>query len=193
MRTIQLFIFLSIFVSSVAFAGNPQVILKTNLGNVTLELYPEKAPKTVENFLAYAADGFYQNTIFHRVIANFMVQGGGFDETLTQKPTKPPVENEAANGLKNNIGTIAMARTSDPHSATAQFFINVGNNSFLDYSAPSQRGYGYTVFGKVIEGMEVINKIVAIPTGSGGPFRSDVPQTTVLIEDIELVSSASSD
>lgn len=192
MRLIQLFILLSIFISGIAFASNPQVTIKTNLGNVTVELYPEKAPKTVENFLAYVADGFYQDTIFHRVIPNFMVQGGGFDKTLTQKPVKSPVDNEAANGLKNQVGTIAMARTSDPHSATAQFFINLSNNTFLDYTASNQGGFGYTVFGKVIAGMDVINEIAAIPTGSSGQFRSDVPQVMMVIEDIELNSTVDS-
>jgi cyclophilin family peptidyl-prolyl cis-trans isomerase len=191
-RLIQLFIFLSIFISGIAFASNPQVTIKTNLGNITVELYPEKAPKTVENFLAYVADGFYQDTIFHRVIPNFMVQGGGFDKTFTQKPTKSPVDNEASNGLKNQVGTIAMARTSNPHSATAQFFINLSDNTSLDYTGPSQRGFGYTVFGKVIAGMDVINEIAAIPTGPSGPFRSDVPQVMMVIEDIELNSTVDS-
>jgi cyclophilin family peptidyl-prolyl cis-trans isomerase len=187
MRNIQFIVLISTLLLSVTtYAANPQVIMKTNFGNITLELYPDKAPKTVQNFLQYAEDGFYKNTIFHRVIQNFMIQGGGFDTALKQKTTRSPVENEASNGLKNKIGTIAMARTSDPHSATAQFFINVANNTSLDYTAPSQRGYGYTVFGKVINGIEVVNKISAIRTGSGGPFRSDVPRESVIIEDIAL-------
>ncbi|MDP1557359.1 MAG: peptidylprolyl isomerase [Nitrosomonas sp.] len=190
MRIIQSIVFLSFFLSSAAFATNPRINIKTNLGSITVELYPDKAPKTVENFLSYVTDGFYKDTIFHRVIPNFMVQGGGFDKSYTQKITKNPVANEADNGLNNQIGTIAMARTSDPHSATAQFFINVANNAFLDYSAPNQRGYGYTVFGKVIDGMAIVNKIAAIPTGSGGPFPSDVPKTSIIIEDIELISVA---
>lgn len=190
MRTIQLIALFSLFISSMAFATNPTVNIKTNLGVITLELYPDKAPKTVENFLSYVADGSYKDTIFHRVIPNFMIQGGGFDKSYTQKPTRQPVTNEADNGLKNHIGTIAMARTSDPHSATAQFFINVANNAFLDYSAPSQRGYGYTVFGKVTDGMKIVNKITAMPTGSGGPFPNDVPQTQIIIEYIELISAA---
>jgi len=188
-RLIQLLIVLSIFISGVVFASNPQILIKTNFGDITLELYPEKAPKTVENFLGYIADGFYKNTIFHRVIPGFMVQGGGFDKTLTQKPVKSPVTNEAANGLKNQVGTIAMARTSDPHSATAQFFINVSSNTFLDYTASSYQGFGYTVFGKVVAGMDVVNKIATTPTGSSGPFNSDVPLTVIVIEDIELVST----
>ena len=158
--------------------------MKTNLGDVVLELYPDKAPKTVENFLKYIEDGFYKNTIFHRVIPGFMIQGGGFDTALKQKPTRSPIQNEADNGLKNEVGTIAMARTQDPHSATAQFFINVANNEFLNFKAHNQRGYGYTVFGKVTKGIEIINKIASIPTGSSGPFSSDVPKSSVIIEDI---------
>ncbi|SFF06427.1 peptidyl-prolyl cis-trans isomerase A (cyclophilin A)/peptidyl-prolyl cis-trans isomerase B (cyclophilin B) [Nitrosomonas sp. Nm166] len=165
-------------------AANIKVEMRTNVGNVVFELYPDKAPKTVANFLQYVENGFYKNTIFHRVIPNFMIQGGGFDTTFNQKPTQPPIQNEAANGLKNEIGTIAMARTPDPHSATAQFFINVANNAFLNYKAPNQSGYGYTVFGKVINGMDVVHKIASIPTGSGGPFSSDVPKSSVIIEDM---------
>lgn len=189
MRTLQLLIFSLLLLSSTVFASNPQVIIKTNFGNVTLELYPEKAPQTVENFLGYVADEFYKDTIFHRVIPNFMVQGGGFDTTYKEKTTKAPIENEANNGLKNEIGTIAMARTSNIHSATAQFFINVSNNAFLNFTAPSQRGYGYAVFGKVIDGMDVMNKIAKTPTGSGGPFPRDVPKSTIIIENIELIST----
>lgn len=190
MRSIQLIVLIAtLLVSVTTYAGNPQVILKTNFGNITLELYPDKAPKTVQNFLQYAEDGFYKNTIFHRVIQNFMIQGGGFDTAMEQKTTRSPIENEAANGLKNQVGTIAMARTSDPHSATAQFFINVADNTSLNYTAPSQRGFGYTVFGKVTDGIEVVNKIAAIRTGSGGPFRSDVPRESVVIEDITLIST----
>ena len=172
-------------------AASLQVEIKTNSGNIILELYPDKAPKTVENFLGYVKDGHYKGTIFHRVIPGFMIQGGGFDKTLKQKPTRQPIENEAANGLKNEIGTVAMARTSDPHSATAQFFINVANNAFLNYTAPTQRGYGYTVFGKVIQGMDVVNKIAATPTGSSGPFPSDVPKQMITIEEIRLLTTDS--
>lgn len=194
MRIFQLAILTTTFFFSMAvYANNPKIKITTNLGDVTLELYPEKAPKTVENFVQYASDGFYKNTIFHRVIPNFMIQGGGFDPTYTQKPTRQPIKNEAANNLKNQIGTIAMARTSDPHSATAQFFINVADNDFLDYTAPTQRGFGYTVFGKVIEGMDIVNQIASTPTGPGGPFRSDVPQKMILIENIEVVSTADAD
>lgn len=166
-----------------------QVEMKTNVGSVVLELYPDQAPKTVENFLQYVDDGFYKNTIFHRVIAGFMIQGGGFDTAYHQKETRPPVRNEAANDLKNEIGTIAMARTSDPHSATAQFFINVANNGFLNFKAPDQRGYGYTVFGKVISGMDIVNKIATTPTDAGGPFPTDVPKTKIIIENIVRLPS----
>ena len=166
------------------YATNISVEMKTNLGNVVLELYPDKAPKTVENFLKYVEDGFYKNTVFHRVIPGFMIQGGGFDTALKQKPTRSPVQNEADNGLKNEVGTIAMARTQDPHSASAQFFINVANNEFLNFKAPNQKGYGYAVFGKVTQGIDIVNKIASIPTGSGGPFSGDVPKSTVIIEDI---------
>jgi cyclophilin family peptidyl-prolyl cis-trans isomerase len=180
---------LALAISAGAHAANPQVEVKTNLGTISLELYPEKAPKTVENFLEYARSGFYKGTIFHRVIPGFMIQGGGFNQAFEQKPTRSPVENEAANGLKNEIGTIAMARTSNPHSATAQFFINVADNRFLNHTGPTVRGYGYTVFGKVTKGMDVVDKIAATPTGQGGPFPQDVPQQTVLIEDIVIVEA----
>ena len=180
-------ILISLFLISIHISVNAadiRVEMKTNLGNIVLELYPDKAPETVENFLKYIEEDFYKNTLFHRVISGFMIQGGGFDTAFKQKPTRPPIQNEAANGLKNEIGTIAMARTSDPHSASAQFFINVANNGFLNYKAPSQSGYGYTVFGKVITGMEVVNKIASAPTGSGGPFPGDVPKNSVIIEEI---------
>ncbi|SEN11775.1 peptidylprolyl isomerase [Nitrosomonas marina] len=177
------------FWSMTAHTANPQVLMKTNLGPVTLELYPDKAPETVENFLRYVEDGFYKDTIFHRVIANFMIQGGGFDTTFHQKATRSPVKNEANNGLKNEVGTIAMARTSDPHSATAQFFINVKNNAFLNYTAATPRGYGYTVFGKVTDGMNIVHQIAKTPTGSGGPFPGDVPKTMVIIENISVLNA----
>lgn len=184
-RLLSLFL---LMVSTTLLAAQPEIRINTNFGSITLELYPEQAPKTVENFLSYVNDGFYNGTIFHRVIANFMIQGGGFDQALRQKPTKPPIENEASNGLKNEIGTIAMARTRDPHSATAQFFINVANNTFLNHTAPTMQGYGYTVFGKVIEGMEVINKIATTPTGANGIFASDVPKNMIIIESIKLLT-----
>lgn len=156
------------------------VKLETNRGTITLELDAEKAPKTTENFLSYVRDGFYDRTIFHRVIDGFMIQGGGFDETMTQKETGEPIENEAQNGLKNDRYTIAMARTQDPHSATAQFFINVKDNGFLNHTAPTERGWGYAVFGRVVEGTEVVDAIKGVPTGSVG-YHQDVPIDPVVI------------
>ena len=165
-----------------------RVKLATSAGDITLELYPEKAPKTVENFLQYVKDKHYDGTIFHRVIGNFMIQGGGFDTHFSQKPTRPPVAHEGRQaydaGLRNAVGTVAMARTNDPQSATAQFFINVKDNSFLD---PSAQSPGYTVFGKVVAGMDTVNAIKAMPTGPGGPFGSDVPKTPLLINSATLV------
>jgi cyclophilin family peptidyl-prolyl cis-trans isomerase len=169
-----------------ALAADPQVDIRTNLGTIRLELYPAKAPKTVANFLQYAKDGHYDGTIFHRVIDGFMVQGGGFDAGFRQKPTREPIPNEAKNGLKNELGSIAMARTSAPHSATAQFFINVKDNAFLD-AAQAQDGWGYAVFGKVVSGLDLVLKISKVPTGAGGPFRSDVPREAVVIESVKLV------
>ncbi|KAF3998886.1 peptidylprolyl isomerase [Glaciimonas immobilis] len=160
------------------------VILTTNYGNITIELEAEKAPKSVENFLAYVNSGHYNGTIFHRVIDGFMVQGGGFEPGMKQKPTNDTVENEAKNGLKNLPYTLAMARTSDPHSASAQFFINIQNNSFLDY--PGQDGWGYCVFGKVTEGMEVVDAIKAVKTSRTGMF-ADVPVKDVIIEKAEVI------
>ncbi len=173
-----------------ALAADPQVELKTNMGTITLELYADKAPKTVENFLQYVKDGHFKGTIFHRVISGFMIQGGGFTTDFVQKKTRPPVQNEANNGLKNDFGTIAMARTSDPQSATAQFFINHKNNDFLNHTAPTPQGWGYTAFGKVIKGADVVNKIAAIETGPNGPFQSDVPRKPVVIEDAKIVVPA---
>ena len=160
------------------------VKLHTNHGVITLELDAEKAPQTVANFLAYVEAGHYNNTIFHRVIGNFMIQGGGFEPGMKQKDTQAPIKNEAGNGLSNTIGTIAMARTSDPHSATAQFFINVGDNLFLD-KEQSQDGWGYCVFGRVTEGMDVVNKIKGVATGRSG-FHQDVPKEDVVIERAEV-------
>lgn len=160
------------------------VILTTNHGNITIELDAEKAPKTVENFLSYVNSGHYAGTIFHRVIDGFMVQGGGFEPGMKQKPTNATVENEAKNGLKNDMYTVAMARTSDPHSASAQFFINTNNNSFLDY--PGQDGWGYCVFGKVTGGMDVVEKIKSVKTTRSGMF-ADVPAEDVIIEKAEIV------
>ena len=172
-----------------AFAADPQVEIKTNLGSIIIELNSDKAPKSVENFLQYVKDGHYKGTIFHRVIPNFLVQGGGFSADFAQKKTRPPIPIEANNGLRNDTGTVAMARTSDPNSATAQFFINHRNNDFLNHTAPTPQGWGYAVFGKVIKGMDVVNKIAAIPTGPRGPFPSDVPSQQVIIEDARILSS----
>jgi cyclophilin family peptidyl-prolyl cis-trans isomerase len=160
------------------------VLIKTSLGDIKLELNKEKAPKTVDNFMSYVNEGHYNGTIFHRVMGGFMIQGGGFDKNMNQKPAPRTVENEASNGLKNDTGTIAMARTSNPHSASAQFFINVKNNDFLN--APGQDGWGYCVFGKVIEGMDVVKKIEAVPTGNHGSFQN-VPTTPVVIKEVVVV------
>jgi len=177
----------AVLFSTAAYAANPQMEIKTNLGTITVELRPDKAPKTVENFLQYVKSGFYKDTVFHRVIPGFMVQGGGFSKTMEQKTTRDPVGIESNNGLKNTVGSIAMARTQNPNSATAQFFINVADNVFLNYTEPTVRGYGYTVFGAVVKGMEVVEKIANSPTGSGGPFPKDVPQQQVLILDVILL------
>ena len=162
------------------------VKLHTNHGVITLQLDAEKAPNTVRNFLDYVNSGFYSNTVFHRVIDNFMIQGGGFEPGMKQKQTKAPIQNEAANGLRNDNYTVAMARTGDPHSATAQFFINVKNNDFLNYTAPNQQGYGYCVFGKVVEGMDVVDKIRKVKTGNRSGFQ-DVPLEDVIITRAEVV------
>jgi peptidyl-prolyl cis-trans isomerase B (cyclophilin B) len=160
--------------------------LHTNFGAITLTLDAEKAPVTVANFLEYAKAGHYDNTIFHRVISNFMIQGGGFEPGMKQKDTKAPIKNEADNGLKNKRGSIAMARTSDPHSATAQFFINVVDNDFLNFQAPTGNGWGYCVFGEVTEGLDVIDAIKAVKTGRSG-FHQDVPAEDVIIERVEVL------
>jgi cyclophilin family peptidyl-prolyl cis-trans isomerase len=173
--------------AAAAWAADPQVELKTSMGSITLELYADKAPKTVENFLQYVKDGHYKGTIFHRVIPGFMIQGGGFNAEFAQKPTRAPIQNEAANGLKNNTGTIAMARTSDPNSATAQFFINVADNQPLNYSPGNA---GYAVFGKVVKGMDVVNRIVDVPTGRGPAPHENVPRKPVVIEDATVVPAA---
>ena len=161
------------------------VTLHTTQGDITLELDAESAPRTVENFIAYALDGFYDGTIFHRVIDGFMIQGGGFTADMQQKETADPIQNEADNGLRNLAGTIAMARTQDPHSATAQFFINVADNDFLDHRAPTVQGWGYAVFGKVVEGMDVVDRIRKVSTGTHGHHR-DVPRVPVVIERVSV-------
>jgi len=202
--TAALSILLAMAASTTAAQDAPKVRFATTAGDFVVELYPDKAPRTVENFLQYVRDKHYDGTIFHRVIDNFMVQGGGFDGRFVQKPTRAPVPHEgreavAKGGPRNVVGTLAMARTNDPNSATAQFFINVKDNAFLDPvplapgEAPAARPdrsaqlFGYTVFGKVVSGMDVINKMKASPTGPGGPFPSDVPRTAILINSATLV------
>ena len=161
-------------------AAAPRVKLTTSAGDIVLELQAAKAPKSVENFLAYVKKGHYNGTIFHRVIPGFMIQGGGFDKAMAQKPTEKPIENEATNGLKNDKYTVAMARTPHPHSASAQFLINVNDNAFLNHSAPTQQGWGYAVFGRVVEGQDVVDKIAGVPTGNQG-MHQNVPLTPVII------------
>mgnify|MGYP001016404020 CR=1 FL=1 len=158
------------------------VVIETNLGSFKIALDTARAPKSVENFLKYVDDGHYDGTVFHRVIDGFMVQGGGYDEKLERKPTRDPVENEADNGLKNTRGTVAMARTSEPNSATAQFFVNVADNAFLDHKSKEPREYGYAVFGEVVEGMDVIDQIKSVKTGSAGSFSKDAPLENVVIK-----------
>lgn len=172
----------SLLLLSLSAFAQPTVEIKTNKGIIVVELNQDKAPNTVANFLKYANDGFYTGTIFHRVISGFMIQGGGLDKNLNEKETRAPIKNEADNGLANNIGTIAMARTSDPHSASSQFFINVANNNSLNFTEKSERGWGYTVFGKVIKGMDVVDKIARIPTDGG-----DVPIQTIMIESVTVL------
>jgi cyclophilin family peptidyl-prolyl cis-trans isomerase len=172
--------------------GAPQVRFATTAGDFVVEVYPDKAPKTAENFLQYVKDKHYDGTIFHRVIASFMIQGGGFDASYAQKPTRPPVVHEgrealAKGGPRNTVGTVAMARTNDPNSATAQFFINVADNDFLNHSAPTPSGWGYAVFGKVVEGTEVVDRIAASPTGRRG-FHDDVPEQDVMIEKAQVLA-----
>lgn len=188
MKLLRLFTLIFALALSIgAHAANPMVEMKTNLGSFTLELYPDKAPKTVENFLKYAKSGFYKGTVFHRVIENFMIQGGGFGTNLREKDTFPRIQNEADNGLKNEIYTIAMARTMYPHSAAAQFFINVKDNAFLNHTAPTPNGWGYAVFGKVVKGQDVVMKISKVKTGPRDPLPSDVPLENVVIEDVRIL------
>lgn len=174
--------------SPFAFAGNPQVEFTTTQGVIQIELYPKAAPKTVENFLTYVKSDFYKDTIFHRVIPGFVIQGGGMTADLKEKPTNPPIQNEAANGLKNTVGTLSMARTMEPHSASSQFFINLKDNPSLDYTQPQPIGYGYAVFGKVIKGMDVVNKIAAQPTGFQAGY-ADVPKTPIVVTQVRVVES----
>jgi cyclophilin family peptidyl-prolyl cis-trans isomerase len=177
-----IFLMFVLLLSMSAIAKNPVVVMDTNMGSIEIELDEAKAPVTVKNFLAYVDAKFYNGTIFHRVINNFMIQGGGFDEKMKEKTTKAPIKNEASNGLRNDTGTIAMARTADPNSATAQFFINVNDNSSLNY--PSPDGHGYAVFGKVTSGMHVVNRIKMVKTGSMSGHQ-DVPMDTVLIKSVK--------
>jgi cyclophilin family peptidyl-prolyl cis-trans isomerase len=187
MKTKLLVALTALVVCAGALAADPQVELKTNMGTITLELHADKAPKTVENFLQYVREGQYKGTIFHRVIPGFMIQGGGFTVDFVEKKTRDPVQNEANNGLKNEVGTIAMARRPDPHSATAQFFINVSDNQALNF-APGNPGYA--VFGKVVKGLDIVKKIETVQTGPGMPPHRDVPVKPVVIEDAKIVVHA---
>jgi peptidyl-prolyl cis-trans isomerase B (cyclophilin B) len=170
-------------------AANPQVLIKTSAGDITVDLDPNKAPETVKNFLTYVDEGYYAGTQFHRVIKDFMIQGGGYTADFTEKPTHAPIQNEAENGVKNERGTIAMARTGYPHSATAQFFINQADNAFLNHQARTAKRWGYTVFGHVVNGMDVVDKIAAEPTGTGAKGLTDVPKTPVMIESITRIGT----
>jgi len=170
-----------------AFAANPKVRMETPKGTVIIELYPDKAPKTVENFLRYVNEGKYDGTIFHRVIKRFMNQGGGFTADFKKVDTYAPIQNEADNGLKNKRGTLAMARTGDPHSATNQFFINTVDNAFLDHSSKTARGWGYCVFATVVDGMDVMDRIAKVQTGAAGPFQQDVPMEEILIQKVSVI------
>ena len=190
MRQLYVFLMLAILSSTAltsnsALAANPQLTVETNRGNFIIELYPDKAPKTVANFMQYVNSGFYKDTIFHRVINRFMIQGGGFNADMSEKETKAPIVNEAGNGLLNEVGTLAMARTGEPDSATAQFFINLENNQFLNYQSPDSELIGYCVFGRVLKGMDVVREIASTATSNNGPF-SDVPKSPILIQQIKL-------
>jgi len=188
MKVILFAVIASLLLCGTALAADPQVELKTNMGTITLELYPDKAPKTVENFLQYVKDGHYKGTVFHRVIRSFMIQGGGFTSDFAEKKTRSPIQNEANNGLKNTLGTIAMARKPDPHSASAQFYINVGNNAALDYRG--EDNWGYAVFGRVINGMDVVQKIALVETGPGARPHQDVPRKPIEIQDARILTPA---
>jgi peptidyl-prolyl cis-trans isomerase A (cyclophilin A) len=183
--------FAFVFAASGTMAASPRVEIKTNLGNIVIEVDADKAPKTAANFLQYVKDGYYDGTVFHRVIASFMIQGGGFDRDMRQRTPRPAIENEARNGLKNLTGTVAMARTSAPHSATSQFFINLADNGFLDFRSPDPQGWGYCVFGKVVEGMAVVEKIAAVETIAGveahGLRHEKVPAKAIVIESARIL------
>ncbi len=185
----SIFVLLTVFaLIGSAFAQNPRVEMKTNRGLIQIELYQDKAPKTVANFLQYAKEGYYTGTLFHRVIDNFMVQGGGFDKDMREKRTRGPIENEATNQLKNEFGTLAMARTSAPHSASAQFFINLKHNEFLNFREPTTQGFGYAVFGRVVQGMDIVAAIAKMRTGRAGT-HSDVPIEPIIIEAITVIAN----
>lgn len=188
MKRLVVSLFLLVWFAA-AGAANPVVEMRTNQGTINLELFGDKAPKTVENFLRYVKDGHYARTIFHRVIDGFMIQGGGYDESMNEKPTRAPIPNEARNGVSNEAGTIAMARTAAPHSASAQFFINLVDNRSLDY--PSRDGWGYAVFGKVIDGFDVVQKIGRVPTGTANGMQN-VPGQPVVIESVSVVDATGS-
>lgn len=192
MKKLLMFVlpFLAVFaiVSNVEVAGKPKVHFKTNVGDFTLELEPDRAPNTVANFMQYVRDGHYDGLIFHRVIKSFMIQGGGFEANYDKKPTRAPIENEADKGLSNERGTIAMARTNDPHSATNQFFISLKFNGGLNHRSKTEQGWGYTAFGRVIDGMNIVGRISRMETGSGGPFLTDVPTKQVIIEKAKIIS-----
>ena len=190
-RSISVFFgVLLLVLNSSAFAANPKVSMETSKGTVIIELYPDKAPKTVENFLRYVKEGKYEGTIFHRVIPRFMNQGGGFTADFKKVDTFAPIMNEADNGLQNKRGTIAMARTGDPNSATNQFFINTTDNTFLNHTSKTPRGWGYCVFGTVVDGMDVMDRIAKVPTGPGGSFQKDVPKETIVIQKVSLIEDA---
>jgi len=194
MKSFFTLVFTTLLLSTASFAKeNPKVLMQTSMGDVTLELYPDSAPVTVKNFLGYVDDGSYENTIFHRVIKQFMNQGGGFTADFTRKPTRAPIQNEADNGLKNERGTIAMARTNSPHSATNQFFINTANNVFLNHSEKNSRGWGYAVFGRVIDGMEVMNRIEKAPTHINRLRMQDVPVTPIIITRMTHINKTNAD
>ncbi len=185
-------LFLLALTVSTAYAGNPRVQMQTNVGNIVVELYPDRAPKTVANFLNYVKSGFYEGTVFHRVIKNFMVQGGAFDKALKwHQPAAEPIFNEAKNGLPNEPGTLAMAHDRDPNSATTQFFINLESNKHLNHHRDDPGYYGHCVFGKIVEGMDVMKQIAERPTGASGPFKANVPLEPIVIEKIALLEEGS--
>jgi cyclophilin family peptidyl-prolyl cis-trans isomerase len=179
----------ALFAACSAWAANPQVVLQTSMGKITLELYPENAPNTVENFLQYVRQGHYNGTTFHRVIDGFMIQGGGFTPDWKEKQTRPPIRNEAGNGLRNSTGMVAMARTADPHSATSQFFINLASNTSLDFRSRTAEGYGYCVFARVADGMDVVRRIAKVATKTGPSPHENVPVKPVIIQRAEIVLS----